>query len=307
MNELSSARACRYSSLTGPGSEPSRGGAPRVAGDASMLVGGAEPVQRGKHFVGNLGLHRDQIQRRNANGAARAHALRGHIEQLPVQVEAARRSAESCRRAQTRPAAFGPRPADPSARWAAASACSRAAPPAPESAPAARQWRRPARSRRAAPPLSRPDWRRAAPPASSAARARRADSRNRSASMERKPVARFSASAAGGGQVGRRVAGNDAGLDLQRLHDGLQRLAHLGGRGVARGGILFQARRDHALQLRRDSGHDLAQIRRLRETGWREWPGSPRHRGARRDAGRWPARRESRPAPTRPTARWTAR
>ena len=68
-----------------------------------------------------------------------------------------------------------------------------------------------------------------------------------------------------GRQVGGGIAGNDAGLDLQRLHDRLQRLAHFGRGVVARAGILFKARRNHALQLRRNLRHNLAQIRRIGE------------------------------------------
>ena len=78
-------------------------------------------------------------------------------------------------------------------------------------------------------------------------------------------MARFSASAPGGGQVGGGIAGNAARLDLQRLHDGLERFAHLGRGGVARRRILFQARRNHALQFGGDVGHDLAQIGRIGE------------------------------------------
>ncbi len=51
------------------------------------LIPGPQPVQRCKNFVRNLRLHRNQIQRSHANRAARPHALRSHVEQLPVQIE----------------------------------------------------------------------------------------------------------------------------------------------------------------------------------------------------------------------------
>jgi hypothetical protein len=58
MNELSSARACRYSSLTGPGSETLAPCAPFPPPAISIsraprihLVPRAQPVQRRKHLV----------------------------------------------------------------------------------------------------------------------------------------------------------------------------------------------------------------------------------------------------------------
>ena len=59
--------------------------------------GCAHALEGGEDFNGNLGLHRDQIERRHANRSARAYALRGHVEQLPVQIEAAFRAHEVSR------------------------------------------------------------------------------------------------------------------------------------------------------------------------------------------------------------------
>ena len=61
-------------------------------------------------------------------------------------------------------------------------------------------------------------------------------------------------------QVRSGFAGNRARLNLQRLHNGLQRFAHLGGRGIARSRSLLEARRNHAFQFRGNIGNDLAQV-----------------------------------------------
>jgi hypothetical protein len=255
MNELSSARACRYSSLTGPGSDPSRAAAPRAARAPPLhrqSGRGAQPVQRGKDLVRNLRLHRDQIQRSHANRSARAHALRGHVEQLPVQVEALFRAQKAARqhKRDQQLLSHGKR-----VHLRDGQRHQRARRPHHERGNA----RQPRRNgigqrkaverrnlgraqigkgqhhqrilRRARPPPTRET----APPASREARVALLRLRGR------------------GGQVGRRVAGNDAGLNLQRLHDGLERLAHFGGRGVRAPGF-FSRHRDHALQLRRNPG-----------------------------------------------------
>ncbi len=50
-----------------------------------------------------------------------------------------------------------------------------------------------------------------------------------------------------------------------RLHDGAQALAHVGGGGEARGGLLFQAAQDDRFQLDRQVGDDLANVGRVGE------------------------------------------
>src|ERR1035441_1538892 len=47
------------------------------------LVAGREAVKRGKYFVGDFRLNGNQIERGDANRSARAHALGGHVEELP--------------------------------------------------------------------------------------------------------------------------------------------------------------------------------------------------------------------------------
>ena len=55
------------------------------------------------------------------------------------------------------------------------------------------------------------------------------DSRKRSASMERMPVAALFLLGGGGGREdGAGVTGNNAGFKLERLHDGLERFANFG-------------------------------------------------------------------------------
>jgi hypothetical protein len=51
-------------------------------------------MESGEHFVRDFSLYGDQVKRRNADGAARADALRCNVEQLPVQVESALRAKE---------------------------------------------------------------------------------------------------------------------------------------------------------------------------------------------------------------------
>ncbi len=62
-----------------------------------QLVARAEAMERGKDLVRNFGLHGDQIERGHADGAARAHALRSHVEQLPVQIESLGRAQKAAR------------------------------------------------------------------------------------------------------------------------------------------------------------------------------------------------------------------
>ena len=54
----------------------------------------AKALQRGEDFVADLGLHADQVERGDVDGAACAHRLRGDVQQLPVQVEARVRAHE---------------------------------------------------------------------------------------------------------------------------------------------------------------------------------------------------------------------
>ena len=97
------------------------------------------------------------------------------------------------------------------------------------------------------------------------------DSRKRSASMERMPVARFSSSGVSSSRRALRghlrdgVAGHAHRVQLQRLHDGAQPLAHVGGGGEARRGLLLQAAQDDGFQLDRQVGDDLAQVGRIGE------------------------------------------
>ena len=48
----------------------------------------ADALQRGEDFVADFGLHADEVEGCDVDGSARAHGLRGNVEQLPVQVEA---------------------------------------------------------------------------------------------------------------------------------------------------------------------------------------------------------------------------
>ncbi len=234
MNELSSARACRYSSLTGPGSEPSCGRT-RAAHQSGR-------ARRSPCSAANTSFEISVCTAIKSSDATRiAPPERTLCE--PTSSSCQFRS-KPCSERRKLPASTNETsifcPTDKRIHLRDRHRHQRARRPhheRRECAPAARQSRRPAHSHKAAQPLSHRDSQTAAPPANSAARARSADSRKRSASIERNPVARFSASAPGRGQVGRCVAGNDAGLDLQRLHDRLQRLAHFGRCAITRAGF----------------------------------------------------------------------
>ena len=142
MNDESSARACRYCS--------DRRLRQRCAWvDSPFCCSFPSPWRVAKTSLQISVCTAMRVEGRHADGAAGAHALPGHIEQLPVQVEALFRTHEIARQHPLAPAASFPRTTDPSAAWAraAASANSKAAPPATTCAPAARQWRPPARSR----------------------------------------------------------------------------------------------------------------------------------------------------------------
>src|SRR3984885_10268565 len=60
-------------------------------------------------------------------------------------------------------------------------------------------------------------------------------------------------------QIGCRFAGENAGFELHRLHDGLQGFTKIGSRGIASAGCLVQTGSDHTRQL---GGH-LGQRRRI--------------------------------------------
>src|ERR1017187_5127975 len=51
------------------------------------LVAGREAVKRGKYFVGEVRLNGNQTERGDAKRAPRAHAGRGHGEELPVEIK----------------------------------------------------------------------------------------------------------------------------------------------------------------------------------------------------------------------------
>ena len=264
MNELSRARPCRYSSLTGPGSEPLRGllrGVSRAGFDA---VGGAQAVERGEDFVGDLGLHGDQVERSNADGAAGAHALRGDVEQLPVEIEALLGTQKAAREHEgdQQALADGKRvhlrdgQRHERAGWANHQRGN------------ARQAGGDGIGEGKA--VERRHFRRAQVGEGQDHQRilLRAIGRGLAKALGKhgqKAGGALLGFGAGGGQVGGGVAGNDAGLDLQRLHDGLECLAHLGGGGIARGRILLEAGRDNALQLGGDARDDFAQIERIGE------------------------------------------
>ena len=241
MNELNSARACRYSSLTGPGSEPSRGARPWPIN----LVARPQPVQRGKHFVRDLSLHGNQVKRSHLDRPARSHTLRSNIEQLPVQIESYLRAHKTSREHKGNQQSLAHRKRV-HLRDRQRHQRTRRPHNKRECAPAAPRWHQPARNHRAAPPPSRQDSQTAAPRANSAACDRWPTRENAPPAWTENlsPLLRF---CAGSRQVRRSFARNYAGLDLQRLHDRLQCLAHFGRRVVTLARILFQARRDHAL------------------------------------------------------------
>ena len=66
-------------------------------GRLAVLLQFPQALQGGKDFVADLRLHRDEVEGRHADGAAGAHALPGHVEQLPVEVEALFRTHEIAR------------------------------------------------------------------------------------------------------------------------------------------------------------------------------------------------------------------
>jgi len=58
---------------------------------------------------------------------------------------------------------------------------------------------------------------------------------------------------------------DDAGFDLQRLHDGLEGFADFGGGGGTLAGVLFKTTGDHAFQLWRNSWDDEGEVFRVEE------------------------------------------
>ena len=69
------------------------------------------------------------------------------------------------------------------------------------------------------------------------------------------------------GQLREGVAGHWERVELEGLHRGAQRLAHIGGGGKARRGLFFQAAQDERFQLDRKVWDDLAKAGRIGELG----------------------------------------
>ena len=69
------------------------------------------------------------------------------------------------------------------------------------------------------------------------------------------------------GQLRDGVAGHADRVELHRLHHGAQPLAHIGGRGEARGRLLLQAAQDDGFELDGQVGNDLAEVGRIGELG----------------------------------------
>ena len=250
-----------------PAGEGPTGSIGRVAGGRAReidphrvhAVGGRKAVERGKDFVGDFGLHGDQVQRSDADGAARAHALRGHVEQLPVQVEAlfraekiagkdegdeqllAHRERVHLRDGHVHERAGG---ADHEGRNARQAGGDRVG-----------QGEAVERSHLGCAEVGeRQDHKGVL---RRAVDGRLTKALGQHGEKSRVPLLRLDA---GGGQVGGGLAGDDAGLNLQRLHDGLESFPHFGGRGVARAGRLFETGGDHAFELRRDAGDNVAEV-----------------------------------------------
>ncbi len=216
-------------------------------------------MERGEDFVGDFALHGDKVERSDANGSAGAHALRGDIEQLPVEIESFFGAEEVAGEHEGDEQLFADRQRvhlrdgqmHERARWAHNERGN------------ARQPRGDGIGEGEA--VERSDLGGAKiGEGQNDERILRGAVDGRLAKTlgehgKKAGVALFGFGP-GGGQVGRGVAGNDAGLDLQRLHDGLERLAHFGGGGIARARSFFKAAGDDALQFRRDAGNDTAQI-----------------------------------------------
>ena len=181
----------------------------------------ANPLQRRKDVVADLGLHRNEIERLHADRATTLHTLAYHVEQLPVQVEPFVRPHEVAsehplhqqlvaylQRVHLRNGQLHER-----ARW-----------PHHERGHA-RQARRnrigQRKIRRAAQTEVGPTFLKGSTMMVFCLAADSGVSRKRSASIERKPVVRFSCSALETGRRSGSLAGDDAGLDLHRLHDRL--------------------------------------------------------------------------------------
>jgi hypothetical protein len=221
-------------------------GAGRTAG--WLLVELSEPLERGEDFVANFVLDGNKVEGWNTDGAPGANALTGDIEQLPVEIKALFRADEIA----------GEDPLDEQL--------------------VSDFERIHLRNRQVQQGARRPHHQRRHPCQAGGDGVSKGEAvegrdfgwseilegQNEDGVLFFFGVGRlakalgkhgkdaggaFFSLGARGGKVRRGIAGDDAGFNLRGLHDGLEGLAHVGGAGIALGGILLKKLEYERIQL----------------------------------------------------------